>query len=217
MKKILVVLILLLTGCNVNHEVVINSDKSVSEKITVKVDSNTFTQEFPSVDIYIEEQKQHYDTHELYDIEIEEIDDYTYVYFKRNYNSLTEYFASESFQTVFKTANIKNISKEYHILTSENLYFIPNSFGISGASHEIYESFNYTIKTDLEIIDSNASNKEINSHTWDLTKHDDTLFINIDYSSTSINQLLILGGVVAFIIVLVLIHIFIKNKSNNKI
>jgi len=213
MKKIkyllLIIIVLLFSGCSGNYDLTLNKDLSVSEEL----------------DIYVINKSDAYDrTYQLleeagisednYDIVV--IDDKIRITYKQEYESFEDYYLSSNlYKMFFENIEYKKDNKGLSIntesifkLNDENNHNIINSYNI--------EDFNINIKSPFKVNKSNADVVKDNTYTWTLNSNDNYKKISIDYSYRNNNSIsivmLVLIGIASFILIGYGLRYLIRNK-----
>lgn len=221
-KIILILTILLLSGCAANANYDITIGKKISEKLTIEAycdqDCNEREIERPYLKYYTNEGYDPYgpayqEGFEYYNRTYSKDGDKVTLEYSGKFK-LNEYGNSNIAKTFF--SSIKSTYKN-NILTinsGNNFYF-----------KEGLDTLNVSITTNYKVIYNNADSQSGNTYTWTLKKDDpDTkiIYIEIDTNeeqeSKQSNLILILiVGIILAIIGIAAIFMNIKNKKNNKI
>lgn len=233
-KLIILFALLLLTGCDVKYNLVINNKQEVNEKIYVYIDEAMINQSNMSIDEYLDYYSNLYLENEGYKnfkITTKKNDTSGYFIVKNNYNDLNEYINSYSFKNMFNTATIETIGKYTTFKTSVNSYL--ENLKNDELVNDNMMNYNYTIKIKFynEIVNHNADkvDEKNNVYTWYVNKDTTKEYIEFkigpkvrydvmifDYIQN--NYLII--GVVSLIFISVIIfglYIVVKAKKNNEI
>lgn len=228
-KRLLVLLlVILLSGCSVEYNLTINEDLSVNEKVIAKevtnrMNTNTGLQTKNSIN-YL---------YKMFDREG----------FKTNITSSTD----SSYTTSTVTGSHESIEKYAENFTSDvvkNVDYTTNgdivtlSFKqseiLSSTSSKslIYDDIKINIIVPFKVVDNNAKSVSRNKYTWEIDKDQDLQTIKISFDTSDLRYgkkfsigdktfsikygYMILGGFL-FIIAVIVGFVFINNKKHNKI
>ena len=227
-KIVLILIIILLSGCSVEYNLTINEDSSVNEKVvasenTNRMKINTGLSEDQSVNyLYKMFDRTGLDTK----ISTVQKNGVTISTVTGSYNSLDKYsknFTSDLFKeaSVKKDGNIITLTFDQSMMLSSN-----SSRGL------IYDNVIVNITVPFKVIEHNADTYKRNTYTWNIgkdqklkqikIKYDKSDLINakeiklgnfkfnVKYSYMVIGVLLLVVGIIALIV-------YINNKKNNKI
>lgn len=232
MKKILLILsLLLITGCSVNYDLTVTNKHEVKEKFRVMVSNEVIEKSNKSVDEYLDYYSNLYlsnDGYKEYSIKTKKTPQ---PYFKvtRNYKGLNEYFGSLSFKSMFNSANIEETDKYVTVRTSENAYLIELKNNPDIVTK--YDQFQIRIKFYNEVIESNADeiDKSDNIYIWNVTENDNdsSIYFKIgpkvkylvvikDWFITNLAAIITIASTI-LLITSVAIIIYIKSKKNNEV
>lgn len=221
MKKILILLclILMITGCNVEYNVTINNDK-IDENITVYTDSLNFTSEsdgnsnnINNIDYYAynsSDNKYKYNktikkSNNLYEINL-------------TYTHTPNEFVNSTSLNYFKYHSFINDEKYYYIKLQDGLK--------NGYKDKISKTVLVKINTDNKVVQNNADKIEGNTYIWEITKENadkkEILFQvmknekNDGFVYKTNGNVLIMGSIAIFIVIVLIIVIYLGfNKLFN--
>ena len=179
MKKIkyilILIIILLFTGCSGNYNLTFNKDLSLTEELNVNIDNKENTYETT----YSLFEKAGIDP-DKYEILI--VEDKVRIKYKEKYSSFEKYYLdSKLYKMLFENIEYKKDNKGMVINTKSILKLddkdnqnIINSYDIS--------DFKININTPFSVNDSNADSIKDNTYTWILNSKDTYKDISIDFS-----------------------------------
>ncbi|MBR2713102.1 MAG: hypothetical protein IKE73_05295 [Bacilli bacterium] len=227
-KLLLLVLVIILSGCSVKYELVINKDSSVNEKViakehNTKIRKNTGMTTDQAV-LYL---------YELFDREglktkittIEE-DGFIKSTVTGYHNSVDEY-ALNFTSDIFATPGIERDGSKVTLLFEQFRKINPDDI-----NRLIYDDIEVSITLPFKVLEHNADKKRGNTYTWvinskqdfkqiklvyDEKKIKDKVKINFFDSSFDIRYEFIAIGAIALVILIVIIIVLINNKKNNKV
>ena len=211
-KYVLVILIVLLfTGCSGNYNLTFNKDLTVNEELNVSIDN---------IDDNYEK------THQLFEngnidrdkYEIVIIDDKVNIRYKEKYKSFADYYLNSNlYKMIFEEIEYKKDNTGMSIKAETNLKLddkdnqnIINSYDINDLK------INITIP--FSVSKSNASSVKDNTYTWVLNKNDTYKNISIDYSykEDKLYGIVILS-LIGIAVISTLSYIFTYLLRNNKL
>lgn len=223
MKKIVILIgaLLLVTGCSVKYNIVINEDLSVSEEAKL-----TGTEKF--FDVYYKTTKKHVlegmiDIYKdqlienKYQYELIE-DKVPYVLVNKKYDSVNEYINnSKLFNNYFdeiKYTENKNIRRIETFGYNENDIDNPDRF--------VIEELEITITCPYVVKNNNAKdvNKQTNTYYYELNKDNNKILLEYDISkkfnpNADLIKTLIIAVIVVVITWITVVVLTKKNKNNN--
>lgn len=179
MKKIkyilILIIVLLFTGCSGNYNLTFNKDLSLTEELNVNIDNKENTYETT----YSLFEKAGIDP-DKYEILI--VEDKVRIKYKEKYSSFEKYYLdSKLYKMLFENIEYKKDNKGMVINTKSILKLddkdnqnIINSYDIS--------DLKINISTPFSINDSNADSIKDNTYTWNLNSKDTYKDISIDFS-----------------------------------
>ena len=179
MKKIkyilILIIVLLFTGCSGNYNLTFNKDLSLTEELNVNIDNKENTYETT----YSLFEKAGIDP-DKYEILI--VEDKVRIKYKEKYSSFEKYYLdSKLYKMLFENIEYKKDNKGMVINTKSILKLddkdnqdIINSYDIS--------DFKININTPFSVNDSNADSIKDNTYTWILNSKDTYKDISIDFS-----------------------------------
>ena len=178
MKKIkyilILIIVLLFTGCSGNYNLTFNKDLSLTEELNVNIDNKENTYETT----YSLFEKAGIDP-DKYEILI--VEDKVRIKYKEKYSSFEKYYLdSKLYKMLFENIEYKKDNKGMVINTKSILKLddkdnqnIINSYDIS--------DFKININTPFSVNDSNADSIKDNTYTWILNSKDTYKDISIDF------------------------------------
>ncbi len=218
-------LIVLLSGCSIEYDLIINEDSTVSEKVTAsentkRMESFTRQKGKQAVNYLFEMYKRHDENIEL---SSRTDDKMTYAIALNVHNNIQDYsskFYSDIFDEIKVTRedNVINIyGKQSELISSK------------GDSNLIYDNVKINIKVPYEVINNNADSIKNNVYTWDIRKDEyktielsykegskkDKINVNIKEKTYNINYGFVVVVPLLSIIIITILIIYIKNKKNN--
>lgn len=179
MRKIkyilILIIVLLFTGCSGNYNLTFNKDLSLTEELNVNIDNKKNTYETT----YSLFEKAGIDP-DKYEILI--VEDKVRIKYKEKYSSFEKYYLdSKLYKMLFENIEYKKDNKGMVINTKSILKLddkdnqnIINSYDIS--------DLKINISTPFSINDSNADSIKDNTYTWILNSKDTYKDISIDFS-----------------------------------
>ena len=227
-KLLILIVVILLSGCSVEYNLTINEDLSVNESVTAtekthRMNSNTGLNTKSSVNYLY----KMFDRDNLKTRIVSETKDYnTSATVKGSHDSIDNYvnnFTSDVFKEV-------NYTKKDNVVT---LTF-PQTEVLSSTSSRslVYDDITVNIIVPFKVIDNNAKYVNRDKYTWKIEKEQDLQNIKISFDTSNLkykkrisigNKTLnirysyfILFSFVLIIAIIVAI-VFINNKKNNKI
>ena len=228
MKKylILIPLILLVTGCKVQSNIIINKDLTVKEMVNMTETSEYFNNRYKELPLTVIKsllssgKREETLRQNGYEYEISELDNTPSVLATKNYSSLEE-FANN---TIFKEQFYKNIiiTNNNNIISFKTGEIIP----YDEENIEVYnvENCSVTITVPFVVTSHNADkyNKKTNSYTWNFSSTSpETIEFSFDKNKIYVYNLFMYLSI--FILILLAITIIIivikfkkKNQVNNK-
>ena len=237
MKKLLLVLVLLLvTGCSGEYNLTITDEKKVNEKFILSINNQEILDSATTVDEYLDYHLNLYsssDNFKKYNIKAKKSKPNSYFLVERSYKDLDEYIESNSFKSMFLYADLESTSKYVTFKTSRNDYIYSLQNEILASETEKYDSFEINIKFYNEVINHNADkvDKSNNIYTWyvDETRDADESYIYFklgpkvkylvkikDIIMNNLASIIVIGSTLLLIAGAIL-YIMYKNKKNNEI
>ena len=236
MKKIIfcILLLLILTGCDVQYDLVITNNEKIRETIYVYVDNQIIENNSMSIDEYLDYYSNLYMNNPGYqgiEIDTKKGDTSSYFIAKNEYNSLDDYISSYTFKNMFNSATIERVGNYVSFTTSQNAYLesIKNDQLISEQAK--YDSFKISIKFYNKLANHNADevDEKNNIYSWNISEEStkDYIYFKIgpeirydvmikDFFQNNILLISILGSILILIIIAVL-YVIIKIRKNNEI
>ena len=236
MKKLLILLIsvLIFTGCSVDYDIVITDKEQVNEKIVVSVSNDYALKKADSVDEFLGYYSSMYEggkNSPNLSIKTKKGKVISKFIATNSFANLNDYVNSTSFLTMFSDASIERVGDYVTFKTSNNEYlkllnsneFIDEEF--------YYEDFKINIKFYNKVTSSNADSidEKNNIYTWDITKNNPKEFITFRFSSEKrydiiikdwlIDNLLpiVIIGTLIVVALLIGLYIAIVRKKNDRI
>lgn len=213
-KIILLIIILLCTGCTINYEVKIDNSMNIQEKLYLK---GNYTDYNIDLDSFASEKQ---------------LDDYLLnynnAYFEDGQIELLENIAKNrkySIKVKTNKRNIKEISNSMFISyiyndikitkNKKNYVFNLKRNKETGNEEYDYDSIQFDelyikIKTSKMIINSNADSKSWNEHTWKITNDN---IKDIHFEVSNISSIILLIPVILFVSIVLILSIYIYKKS----
>lgn len=216
-KKIIMLLsILLLTGCTVNYNLEID-DNILKEKITGTVTKEESKQNSKATDISAiysiinEEQKPIYNKEELYQKELKEAGNNINYTFKYNYN-IEDFVNSTIINTCFENKEIEEIDNYYSIRLSGNFYCLYS------------KKINIAVTSNLKVASNNADKIKDNTYIWTIDKNTTDIELAVDkdtpYTKPIKRGISSTFRIVCFIILIILsliTYLLYKKKNSSEI
>ena len=216
-KKIIMLLsILLLTGCTVNYNLEID-DNILKEKITGTVTKEESKQNSKATDISTvysiinEDQKPVYNKEELYQKELKESGNNINYTFKYNYN-IEDFVNSTIINTYFENKEIEEIDNYYSIRLSGNFYCLYS------------KKINIAVTSNLKVASNNADKIKDNAYIWTIDKNTTDIELVVDkdtpYTKPIKRGISSTFRIVCFIVLVVLsslAYILYKKKNSSEI
>lgn len=217
MKKIILIILslLILTGCSATYDITF-TDNQIKDEIKVYTDTEIVNRattkdinDFSNKILEWERGHDHY-TREVYTTD--KITGYIYKY-DFNYD---EYDAMSQIRKCYDKFDLTYNEKEIILKTSNK--FLCKEY------YEDVDNLTLTIKTDKQIISSNADTKTGNKHTWTITKNNyknKPIEIRIDRQNSSPKEtekkkIFNTKQILIIILFIFLIIVYIINKKNIK-
>ena len=232
MKRIKVLIILLmvvlLSGCSVEYNLIINDDTSVNEKVVAKeitnrMKANTGLGKKESLNyLYYMFDRQNLKTKMTSSSE----NGYTIAKVTGSHNSLSAY--AENFKSDI-VPEVKYTEKD-NIVTLE--FDQTEVLSSKSSRTPIYDDITVNIKVPFKVISSNSSSSYRDTYTWKIKKDQKVkkIKISFDKSDLKYKKLITIGkstysikyeyialGIFLFVILLVILIVYVNNKKNNKI
>ena len=227
-KIILLILVMLLfSGCSVNYNLYINGDLTVNEKVTAQGSSyslKTMTGQEPKAA-----------ANSLYDLYKIDGVKYSFSIYEDNGDiksiATTSYKSLEDYEDKFTSDIAKevNITRDGDLITLEIKQDVPLDNYASRSL--IYDSISVNIDVPFKVTKHNADSVNGNTYTWNITKDGKLKNIKITFNEkeTKVSKKINFGFfeinvkysavfAIAFaaIILLIVIIVYIKNKKNNR-
>lgn len=221
MKKILILIcVLLLTGCSVDYNLVITDKQEVREKFTVAIDNTSILERYDTIDEFLNYYTEYYPEikgFEYYNIKgKKQNNNVTILKVNSKYNSLKEYTKSKGYISMFSNALVETQGKYTTFKSSENFYLKKLKSDTLMEGDIYYDEFKINIKFYNKVVSHNADivDEKNNIYTWIVTKDNakDTVefktsgekrydVIIKDYIENNIVATSIVGGLVLILII----------------
>lgn len=166
-KYILIIFILiLLTGCSGNYNVIINSDLSVNEELELTID-NEYGQYQKTLSIF---EKNNIDK-DNYDVNVE--DDEIKIKYNEKFNSIEEYISnSKVYKQLINNIQLNRNNDYIDIYVDENLKIKNKYTNINGTNLVDLDVIQVNITNPFKVVLTNADMINDNVYTWSITKED---------------------------------------------
>ncbi len=218
-KIIILLSLLLLTGCTVNYNLEINKD-TLNETITGTVTKEESSQDSNATglstiySIINEEQKPIYNKEELYQKDLKESGNNINYTFKYNYN-IEDFVNSTIINTCFENKEIEEIEE------IDNYY----SIRLSGNFYCLYsKKINIAVTSNLKVASNNADKIKDNTYIWTIDKNTTDIELVVDkntpYTKPIKRGISSTFRIVCFIVLVVLsslAYILYKKKNSSEI
>lgn len=231
MKKIILCLIslLLLTGCSIDVNLVINSKKELDENITISNNSDVFDEE---PDIVTDNYKKSYLSllrQEKYMASFTSNKNEIKAKITNKNNKLIDFSNSVSFKQIFSDLKVED-NKYSFIISSDAISLLEDTYGIGSIPEMFFEEIPINIQFHNVIENANADkyNAKTNTYTWIINK--DNLNRNIEFSITNEKRYdiiipylfkkylgVIIFGLMLLTLIVLSVIVTIKSKRANQI
>lgn len=235
MKKLLIlILIIILTGCDINYDLVITDKGEVKEKFYIYIDNETIKNNSMSNDEYLDYYSNLYmnlDNYKNFKIKTKEGKTESYFIVTNNYNNLNDYIESYSFKNMFNRAILEQVGKYTSFQTTSNTFLqsIKNDELLS--EENIKNKYIINIKFYTEVVNHNADKVDLknNIYTWYVDSNTTKDNIYFKYGSKKRydviikdiieRNLFVFITILSIVVILLtsIIYILIKGKKNNEI
>lgn len=215
-KIIILLSLLLLTGCTVNYNLEINKD-TLNETITGTVTKEESSQDSNATglstvySIINEDQKPVYNKEELYQKELKESGNNINYTFKYNYN-IEDFINSTIINTCFENHEIEQLDNYYSIRLSGNFYCLYS------------KKINIAVTSNLKVASNNADKIKDNTYIWTIDKNTTNIELVVDkntpYTKPIKRGISSTFRIVCFIVLVVLsslAYILYKKKNSSEI
>ena len=215
-KIIILLSLLLLTGCTVNYNLEINKD-TLNETITGTVTKEESSQDSNATglstvySIINEDQKPVYNKEELYQKELKESGNNINYTFKYNYN-IEDFVNSTIINTCFENNEIEEIDNYYSVRLSGNFYCLYS------------KKINIAVTSNLKVASNNADKIKDNTYIWTIDKNTTDIELVVDkdtpYTKPIKRGISSTFRIVCFIVLVVLsllAYILYKKKNSSEI
>ena len=225
---ILMLTIILLSGCSVEYNLTINEDSSVNERVVAKEVTNRMKAKTG----LSEEQSINY-LYEMFDrtglktsISSKKEVSTTIATVSGSHSSLEKYknnFTSDVFNKVKVLKNKNNVTIEFD--QSQKL-------SSTAARGLVYDDITINITVPFKVIKHNADRYKNDTYTWDIKTDEDLRKIKITYDETNLKNAktikfgkfkfnvkysFIAVGIIALVVIGIVIVVYHNNKKNNRI
>ena len=225
-KLFLIIVVLLLTGCNANYKLVVDKDFNIKENVNVEVSKKLFDIKDVDIDTVLSDQITEFNKK----ISIP-VDNYTLkkgtnnidININNKYDSIESYNQSSILKNVNGKVELYDYTRDdgnnadvFQIMINYDFFNLVKTRNLT--NHKL-DSLNLVVEFPYEIISTNADKVEKNVLTWDLTKLVKSRSFYIEYNKDKLYRdntaliLLIVGCVIAISILIVVIF---RRKSNDK-
>ena len=227
-KSLLVILLLLLSGCSVEYNLTINKDLTINENVLASENENVLitmtgldTKESINT-LYNKFKRDNLDTKLSSSINNSKVK----ATVRGKHKSIDDYVSNF-------TSDIYNeaiITREDSLVTLTFDQSIP--LKSTGRNVLIYDDLKINISLPFKVKKHNADSVRGNTYTWNLDRDNATKNILISYdekeyvdsfslnlfnNTFNINYSLITIGIIGFVVLVIVIVVFINNKKNNKV
>lgn len=228
-KKIIVLLlIILLSGCTVDYNLTINDDSSVNEKVVAKeytnrMKSKTGLDGKESVNYLY----KMFDRKDLNTKINTKNSNYETISTVTAFHSSLEDYSNNFTSDIFEKVNYK---KKKNIVTLT--YKQSQMLSTTSSRAPIYDKVTVNINVPFKVTDHNADSVNKDTYTWNIEKDEDLRKIKISFDENNLkykksfnfgglkfnvrNEILVIGAIL-FIGLIIASIVFINNRKNNKI
>jgi len=214
MKKIIIcLLVLLLTGCGVQCDLIITDDNMVKEKLTINVPDDRALLNFDSIDEFLNYYTKYYP-------KLDGFNDYTIKgkdkegYVTLNVSSekhLNDYIKTKTYNAMFSSATVDIVGDYTTFKSTPNLYIENQKSEYFLEDLVYYDNFTINIQFYNKVINHNADmvDEKNNVYTWIVTKENPKEFISFktsgekrydviikDFINSNKYLLMIIGGII---------------------
>lgn len=225
---ILLLFIILLSGCSVEYDLTINSDSTVTEKVVAKETTNrmksrTGLSEKESVS-YLYKMFKRDGLNTIISTKTE--DPYTISTVTGTHSSVKQY--AKNFKSdVFK--NVEYSEKDNIVTLKLNQDKVLSSSASKGL---VYDEITINMYVPFVVKDHNAESHQRNKYTWHINKDEKLKELTISYDKTSLThaktfhfgkikfsvryELLVIGSII-LIVGLIVLFVYHNNKKNNRV
>jgi len=220
------ILVVFITGCNLEYKIDINKDLSLTEYITVEEDNNVILEKELNIDTIINEKKNQYSfTLGNYTTNINKDDDITSVDNFKQYNKLSDFIKEES-SVIGRVLKNRKYSVVRKIGTLTGTLVYPSAYEEDDKFDDVY----FTVRLPFVVTDHNADSVSggtlVKEYKWKIEKYETDKEIKISFNTDKIlqpkkNEFELNIGYIIIIIILfvfaILSFIFVKRfKESNK-
>jgi hypothetical protein len=222
-----------ITGCTIDYNLTINSDKQVEETTKIINSNEMILLHNESVNLFLTEQ---INTHKQIDIFRRYVfgkhlgKDSSYISIKRTYGTLKDYITSPTFNHLFENATITE-TEEYVSFQTTGEYYYNNVYGEQSEPDFYVGDINIQIRFHNKIIDSNADEIDEKSNTlkWKITDKnlEKSIYfkvsnekrydiIVIDYIMKNQSTIIISLSILV-VIMIISLYVYVNFRKNNTI
>ncbi len=227
-KILLVLIVIILSGCSVKYQLVINNDSSVNEKVIAsdnktKLKNNTGMNEEQAVQyLYKMFDRDGLETHLTTTKDNNNIIATVTGY----HNSIDEY-TNNFMSDIFVTSGIKRKGDEVTLLFNQIREINPDDI-----NRLVYDDIEISIALPFKVIEHNADEKNGNTYIWKIRKNKELREIKLVYNEKKVNNKFtfkfldttfnikyefIVLGIFALAILIIVVIVYLNNKKNNKV
>ena len=221
----LLCLVVLLTGCSTNYNLVVDKDFKIKEDVEISIAKSNFNIKGTDIDSILTEQISSFNSKISTPVNNYKIDKglkQISINFNNEYDSVEAYSQSKFLKNVNGKAEIYEYEDNgkktdiFQIMVNYDFFDLVNTKNLSNYK---LEELKLNIKFPYEVISTNADKVDKNTLSWDLTKLIKSRSFYIEYDKDKVykNDSRILLIVIASILTLgIVLLIAFKKKSNNK-
>ena len=216
MKKfkylIILLLIIITSGCTGTYNLKFNTDMSVEEELNVKLDYSDDTYE-KSLSLF-----QNYNIDKSKYKVINNTDNISIIY-KEKYDNLEDYLLnSKLYKQFYNNIEYKKEKNDIDISTTNNFNFIKNSDSLSNSANIDY--FRINIINPYKVKYTNADEVQGNSYSWNFDKNTKDKNIKMEYKlqtkKINIKDIIVISLTILSLIIII-VYYFINFKKSKKI
>lgn len=214
-------LVLFLSGCTGEYNLIINDNNSITEDISFReeisiIETYSTVNSFLNSEYNLIKKDGRYNN---YDINTNVKDEYAYGNGKKEYKNFNNFkknsiIVTEMFKDILLTRNDNIV--EINLVPKETFKYFEESTQYSA----LLEKVVFKVTLPYKVIEGNYDEVENNTYIWNITK-DDLRKINIKYQEELIileknkEGLIIIGSILVLLLIITFV-IFVKNKRNNR-
>ena len=214
MKKIkiivLILFVLILTGCKGEYNLIINKDLTINEKVNLYIENNNDAYE-KTIKLF----KNNNIDNSMYSIS--QSDEYVNVSYEEKFKNFEDYFLNSKFYSIFiSQEDYKKTNKNINYAGTANLK-LDDNVSNSNLNNSFYiTNLKINVKTPFEIKDNNADEVNNDTLTWIIKEQDTYRNFNFELSFLKNNNLYILIILLCLGIIGISAFIFIRNYFKEK-